>query len=407
MTTDPERDGDARGQDSSSEAAGSERKPRGRVLAQNFLAQARSAPGLILAIAIIWLIFFATTDGVFLSDRNIVNLMRQTSVTAVVALGMLVVIAQGEIDLSVGSLLGLSATVIALLEYAGSMPPGVTIVAALAMGALIGVWNGLWVSRLGIPAFVATLGGLLMFRGISLALSGGRTITGIRSELRFMGEAFLTGPWLWAYLALGFAVAFSHLRRLRGANATLRRRIFTASASGVAVMTALTWATVSYRGLPVPVAITLFVAVVLAWLLSNTPWGRHVYAVGGNRVASRVAGIRVGRQLLLGYILIGMLTALAAMLFVGRLGSAPPEAGLFLELNAIAAVVIGGASLYGGSGTVPGVLLGALLMQSLSNGLSLLNVPSAYQSITSGGVLILAVYLDSVSKRGGRPFIRL
>ena len=156
-----------------------------------------------------------------------------------------------------------------------------------------------------------------------------------------------------------------------------------------------------------PVAITLFVAVVLAWLLNNTSWGRHVYAVGGNRVASRVAGIRVGRQLLLGYILIGTLTALAAMLFVGRLGSAPPEAGLFLELNAIAAVVIGGASLYGGSGTVPGVLLGALLMQSLSNGLSLLNVPSAYQSITSGGVLILAVYLDSVSKRGGRPFIRL
>ena len=183
-----------------------------------------------------------------------------------------------------------------------------------------------------------------------------------------MGEAFLTGGWLWAYLALGFAVALLYLRRLRGANPTLRRRIFTASASGVAVMAALTWATVSYRGLPVPVAITLFVAVVLAWLLNNTSWGRHVYAVGGNRVASRVAGIRVGRQLLLGYVLIGTLTALAAMLFVGRLGSAPPEAGLFLELNAIAAVVIGGASLYGGSGTVPGVLLGALLMQSLSNG---------------------------------------
>lgn len=380
---------------------------QGKSLRQTVLAQARSAPGLILAIAIIWLIFFITTDSVFLSDRNIVNLMRQTSVTAVVALGMLVVIAQGEIDLSVGSLLGLSATLIALLEYSGSMPPGVTIIVALAMGALVGVWNGLWVSRLGIPAFVATLGGLLMFRGVSLALSGGRTISGIGDEIRFMGEAFLTGPWLWAYLALGFAIALSNLRHLKGANQSTRRRVLIASLSGVAVVAALSWATVSYRGMPMPVVITLFVAVVLAWLLNNTAWGRHVYAVGGNRVASRVAGIRVGRQLLLGYILIGTLTALAAMLFVGRLGSAPPEAGLFLELNAIAAVVIGGASLYGGSGTVVGVLLGALLMQSLSNGLSLLNVPSAYQSITSGGVLILAVYLDSISKRGGRPFVRL
>ena len=384
-----------------------EQEHRGQPLAQVILAQARSAPGLILAIAIIWLIFFVTTDSVFLSDRNIVNLMRQTSVTAVVALGMLVVIAQGEIDLSVGSVLGLSATVIALLEHSGSVPSGVTIIAVLVMGALVGAFNGLWVSRLGIPAFVATLGGLLMFRGVSLALTGGRTIPGIRDEIRFMGEAFLTGPWLWIYLALGFAVAFSYLRRLKGANPAARRRVLTATVSGVAVLAGLTWATVSYRGLPVPVAITLFVAVVLAWLLTNTAWGRHVYAVGGNRVASRVAGIRVGRQLLLGYVLVGTLTALAALLFVGRLGSAPPEAGLFLELNAIAAVVIGGASLYGGSGTVAGVLLGALLMQSLSNGLSLLNVPSAYQSITSGGVLILAVYLDSVSKRGGQPFIRL
>ncbi len=407
MTSDPGKQGGADGPDTAHRAETVEREQRGQSRARNILAQARSAPGLILAIAIIWLIFFITTDSVFLSDRNIVNLMRQTSVTAVVALGMLVVIAQGEIDLSVGSLLGLCATVIALLEYSGTMPPGVTIVVALALGALIGVWNGLWVSRLGIPAFVATLGGLLMFRGISLALSGGRTISGIGDEIRFMGEAFLTGPWLWAYLALGFAVALSYLLRLRGADQATRRKVLTACLSGLAVMAALTWAAVSYRGLPVPVAITLFVAVLLAWLLNNTGWGRHVYAVGGNRTASRVAGIRVGRQLLLGYVLIGTLTALAAMLFVGRLGSAPPEAGLFLELNAIAAVVIGGASLYGGSGTVPGVLLGALLMQSLSNGLSLLNVPSAYQSITSGGVLILAVYLDSVSKRGGRPLIRL
>jgi D-xylose transport system permease protein len=162
----------------------------------------------------------------------------------------------------------------------------------------------------------------------------------------------------------------------------------------------------SYRGLPVPVALTLVVAVMLAWTLNNTVWGRHVYAVGGNRAASRVAGIPISLQIITGYMLIGVLTVLASIMYVGRLGAAPPEAGYFLELHAIAAVVIGGASLYGGSGTVPGVLLGALLMQSLSNGLSLMNVATAYQNITSGLVLILAVYLDAISKRGGRAFLR-
>ncbi len=142
----------------------------------------------------------------------------------------------------------------------------------------------------------------------------------------------------------------------------------------------------------------------MPWTLSNTVWGRHCFAVGGNRTAAHAAGIPVSRHLVISFMLIGMLTALASILFVGRLGAAPPEAGTFLELNAIAAVVIGGASLYGGSGTVIGVLMGALLMQSLSNGLSLLNVPTAYQSIASGGVLILAVYVDVVAKRGGGYF---
>jgi D-xylose transport system permease protein len=379
-------------------------KPEQRSLSKRLLAQSRSAPGLLLAIAIIWLIFFITTDSIFLSDRNIINLMRQTSVTAMVALGMLVVIAQGEIDLSVGSLLGLCTTVIALLESSGAVSPLVTVLAAMGLGVLVGLWNGVWVAKLGIPAFVATLGGLLMLRGVSLALSGGRTISGIREEIRYVGEAFITGPWLWTFLAVALVVALLPLRR--GSKSGERRKAMMVAAAGVAVVAILAWTTMSYRGLPMPVALTLMVAAVLAWALRNTVWGRHAFAVGGNRAAARVAGIPISLQIFASYILIGVLTVLASILFVGRLGAAPPEAGYFLELNAIAAVVIGGASLYGGSGTVPGVLLGALLMQSLSNGLSLMNVPTAYQNITSGLVLILAVYMDAVSKRGGRPFLR-
>ena len=383
-------------------AAGREREVqplRGRLL-----SQARSAPGLLLAIGLVWLIFSVTTDGIFLSDRNLINLMRQSSVTAMVALGMLIVIAQGEIDLSVGALLGLCATVIALIESSGAVPFGVTIVVVIALGVLVGVWNGIWVAKLGVPAFVVTLGGLLMFRGVSLAFSGGRTISGIRDEIRYLGEAFLTGPLLWAFLAAGLVVALLPLRRL--GRRKERSNTLTMCVIGIAVVAAFAWATMSYRGLPVPVALTLVVAVILAWALGNTVWGRHVYAVGGNRIASRSAGVRVSRQVITSYVLIGMLTALGSMLFVGRLGAAPPEAGYFLELHAIAAVVIGGASLYGGSGTVLGVLLGALLLQSLSNGLSLMNVATAYQNITSGLVLILAVYIDAVSKRGGQPFLR-
>lgn len=377
---------------------------RARWSPRNLLAQSRSVAGLMIAVGIVWLIFFITTDGIFLSDRNIINLMRQTSITAMVALGMLVVIAQGEIDLSVGSFLGLCATVVAIVETHGGYPPFVTVLVALALGAVVGVWNGTWVARLGVPAFVATLGGMLAFRGISLALSGGRTVSGIRDEIRYLGEAFVTGPALWAFLLAAFALALLPLRQV--SDPANRRRAILSTTVGLAGVAVLAWTTTSYRGLPMPVALTLTAAVLLAWFLRNTVWGRHVYAVGGNRAAARLAGIGIGMHLIVGYVLIGVLTAVAALLFVGRLGAAPPEAGYFLELNAIAAVVIGGASLYGGSGTVTGVLLGAVLMQSLSNGLSLMNVPSAYQNITSGLVLILAVYLDAVSKRGGRPFIR-
>ena len=403
MSASTERDRDAQGVQAVAETPPA-RDATASPISRRLLAGARSAPGLLLAIGLVWLIFFVTTEGIFLSDRNLINLMRQTSVTAMVALGMLVVIAQGEIDLSVGSLLGVCTATIALLESSGSVSWIVTILVALGIGISVGLWNGIWVARLGIPAFVATLGGLLMFRGISLASTGGRTISGIGDEIQYLGQAFLDGPILWAFLAAGLVIALLPLRRI--GNERERRKALRVAMVGVAVIAAVTWASLSYRGLPVPVALTLTVAVILAWTLDNTVWGRHVYAVGGNRAASRVAGIPIGRQIIVGYVLIGVLTVLASVLFVGRLAAAPPEAGYFLELDAIAAVVIGGTSLYGGSGTVPGVLLGALLMQSLSNGLSLMNVPTAYQNITKGLVLVLAVYLDAVSKRGGRPFLR-
>jgi D-xylose transport system permease protein len=360
--------------------------------ANSVISILRSAAGLLVAIALVWLVFSLLTDGVFVSDRNLSNLMRQTAITAIVALGMLVVIAQGEIDLSVGSFMSLCVTIVAMIEASGMVAPWVTICAALAMGVSVGLWNGAWIAKLGLPSFVATLGSLMLLRGLALALSGGRTISGVSDSIRFFGDAFVTGPALWAFIAIAALVSLWPLRSIKQSDHP--RSVIVRVVLGFASVVLLAWATISYRGLPMPVFITLTAAGVLSWMLSNTVWGRHVYAVGGNRAAAT------------SFILIGVLTGIATLMFVGRLGSAPPESGLFLELNAIAAVVIGGASLYGGTGKVSGVLLGALLMQSLGNGLSLLNVPTAYQNITSGIVLMLAVYIDVLSKRGGKLFAR-
>lgn len=370
-------------------------------------SRAMAVPGLIMGIVVIWIVLQIATDGIFLTDRNLINLGRQAAVTAVVALGMLVVIAQGEIDLSVGSMLGMVATLAALLERSEAVPFWVTILVAVAIGGLAGLWNGVWVGVFGISAFVATLGGLLMFRGVSLALSEGRTIAGLSPGFRELGIGYLQSHWLYIFLAAGFVMSLIPLARLRSIAAEYRGRVFRKAIVLILVLGALTWMSTSYRGLPAPVVAVLVLALVLSWALDNTVWGRHVYAVGSSRDASRIAGVRVRRQVVLSFVLIGALTGLAAVIFVGRLGSAPPQAGLFLELDAIAAVVIGGASLYGGTGRVSGVLLGALLTQSILNGLSLLNVQTAYQYITSGVVLMLAVFLDALSKRGGRLVVRM
>jgi len=389
------------------EQAAVETRQERESLPRRLFSRQAAVPGLVAAVALIWIVFQFTADGIFLTDRNLVNLLRQTAVTAIVALGMLVVIAQGEIDLSVGSLVGLTVTATAIIENSTLVPFWVTILIILGIGIASGMWNAMWVGVLGIPSFVATLGGLLMLRGISLALSGGRTITGIRSQIRILGEGYITSGLLAAFLALGFVLALYPLLRIGSAPKEQRDRTLKKSGFLAALMIALSWTTLGYRGLPVPVAFLLVFAAILGWALDDTVWGRHVYAVGANRTASRVAGIRVRRHVIIGFVLVGALSAFAAIIFVGRLGAAPPEAGLFLELNAIAAVVIGGASLYGGTGRVSGTLLGALLTQSLLNGLSLMNVTTAYQYIASGVVLMFAVLIDAVSKRGGRLVVRL
>ena len=208
------------------------------------------------------------------------------------------------------------------------------------MGVLVGLWNGTWVARLGVPAFVATFWVACWHSaGHRWRFPGSNHLRHTRRDPLFW-EAFITGPALWAFLAWPPPWRFcrcgiSAIHRGRSTPGERLRRV-----AGVLI---LGWTTLSYRGLPMPVAITLVIpAMIMSWSLRNLVWGRHAYAIGGNRDAARVAGINVGRQIIIGYVIIGVLTAVGAVLFVGRLGAAPPETGYFLELSAISAVVIGG-----------------------------------------------------------------
>ena len=360
------------------------------------------AYGLLVVLILVWLGFDVLTGGVFLTSRNLVNLFRQASITSIAAAGTVVVIVLGYIDLSIGSAVGLSAIVAAVLDNVYGWNTPQTLLITLGVGVLMGIWQGTWVAYFSVPAFVVTLGGMLIFRGIGFILTNGRTITPIKPSFEFIGQGFIppvSSIFLIAviYLAfLGSAIA----RGLRG-----RRRSgavsFLSVAPGYALAAALAaYAayTVAQTGFPVPVIVLAVVAGMLSFLLRRTKFGRQIYAIGGNREACRLAGINIANRTFVVFALMGLMYAVAGIILAGRLGGAPPNGGLYLELDAIAAAVIGGTSLMGGVGTVGGAVLGALFMETIRNGMSLMNVATFYQYVVSGVILILAVSLDVAAK---------
>lgn len=331
--------------------------------------------------------------------------MTQMSVTAIIAVGMLMVIVSGNIDLSVGSLLGfaggIAAYSLSVLEY--SMPAA--IIAAIIIGVLVGAFHGLLTAYFNIPAFIVTLGGLLAWRGAVKWLLGGNTIPISNETFKAIGNNNLPTSlgWILAAAAIAF-VLFGAYRRARSAKdyglgeanygGELLKMILP-----IGGIIAFIWVTNAYQGVPIPVLILLAVAGVGAFLTNSTVFGRYLYAIGGNAEAARLSGIDNKRNILKVYALLGGLTAIAALIFTARVGSAAPDAGVLKELDAIAACVIGGASLMGGRGTIFGACLGALIMASLDNGMSLLNVRDFMQDIIKGSILVAAVGLDMMGRK--------
>jgi len=357
------------------------------------------------ALILIWLFFHWQTGGTFLSSGNLSNLMLQTSVTGILAVGMLMLIVAGQIDLSVGSVLALSGGVaaIALTNWGYGLVPSILL--AIAVGVTIGLIHGTLVAYGKIPAFIVTLGGLLAWRGAIKGVSRSETVSIADPTFKMFGQGLMTLETGWVLAGLAIAVIlFLAYRRAKSqkdyglGEADYKREMLKTILPIIAIL-AFVYALNSSGGVPVAVLIFAVVAIFGVFITNSTTFGRYLYAIGGNSDAARLSGIDTKRNILKVYMLLGVLTGIAAIVFTARQGSATPDAGTLKELEAIAACVIGGASLMGGRGTVFGACLGALIMASLDNGMSLLNIRDFVQEIVKGTILVAAVGADMVGRK--------
>lgn len=364
------------------------------------------AYAMVFALLAIWIIFQITTDGSFLTARNFSNLARQSCITGVLAIGMVLVIVSGNIDLAVGSVVGLTGGMAAIMHVWWNWPIPAAMLATLVLGAIIGGLQGVLISYQRIPAFIVTLAGLMIFRGVIKGATGGETVGPLPAEFKLIGQAYVGKEIGWALAILAVIATATFLWRRQQA----RQRFGFATAptwmtmlqilAGTALILAFVGYLNSYEGMPVPVLILLGLALLFHFLANKTPFGRHVYAIGGNSEAAHLSGINLPRNILAVFILMGVLSGVAGLIYTARVGSATADAGKILELDAIAACVIGGTSLMGGRGTIAGALVGALVMASLDNGMSLMNVEDFFQDIIKGLILVIAVGADIASKRG-------
>jgi D-xylose transport system permease protein len=370
-----------------------------------FPAAAARAYTMVGALVLLWIIFAIVTNGIFLEARNFSNLIRQAAVTGIISVGMVMVIITGQIDLSVGSLVGLSGMAAALVQFYWHWGLVPSLLAAVLIGLIVGALQGGLASYVRIPSFIVTLGGLLVWRGLTKGISRGATYPVEVQSFRNLGQAYLGRATGILLLVIAVAVVIwsvihrNSMRKRHGLEAWslpgISFRIIAPSALAIGFVLALN----AYAGVPVPVLIFVVVALAGAFVTENTLFGRYLYAIGGNPEAARFSGINLRAQVLTAFCVLGFLTAIAAVIYTARVGSAGPDAGTLLELDTIAACVIGGASLAGGRGTVLGACLGALFMVSLDNGMSLKNVPDFVQDIIKGGILVTAVGLDVMGKR--------
>lgn len=370
--------------------------------------------GMYIALFIIMLSFSIMTDGLFISSRNISNLINATGYIAVLAVGMTLVIVIRHIDLSVGFAAGFMGAIAAILLTQAGVPVYFTIPIILVLGIIVGLFNGFLVAQLGIPSFVASLAGMLIFRGALLRVTEKTGTILIKDEhFNAIGNGFIPaiaqlGQLNLLSLIIGVAIIVLFIlsevskrrNKLKYNFEVISNKLFTIKLVFVsAIIAYLTYILAGYNGFSWTIIIVLIVVVIYHFLTSSTVIGRHIYAVGSNPEAAHLSGINVKKITYIVFGSMGMLAALSGILFTARLQSATTTAGTLFELDAIAAAYVGGVSAAGGVGKVTGSIIGAIVMASLSSGMNLMGVGISYQYMIRGGVLAIAVIFDVMTRK--------
>lgn len=363
---------------------------------------------MVLVLLGLWLVLglHPATREAFLTAGNLSNLTAQVAEIVIIGVGMTLVICIRGIDLSVGALMAMTGVVAAKLQIDYGQGAVVSIVVALVLGALVGLWHGVLVSRFHVPPFIATLGGFLAYRGIGLVLSDARGLSPMSETFARLGARLPPAPSM-ALCAFGLGagvllVLSAERRRRKLGLAPLAGDVIGLRLVAIAASAAF-FAVIYHDGMPVPVLVAALATALGAALLSRTRLGRYAFAVGGNAEAARLSGVPVAHVTVVIYVLTGALTAIAGMVAAARTnGVTPGNMGLMRELHVITAVVIGGTSLSGGRATIVGTVVGALIFGTLSNGMNLMNVNSNWQLILTGAILLGASLLDAMSNRGER-----
>ncbi len=371
---------------------------------------------LIGAIVVLWILFTFTTAGGFASPQNFSNLFRQMTVTALLSVGMVLVIVTGNIDLSVGNLAGFVSVMVASTQaqlwpqlMGNDRDPAIaavlSVIVGLAVGLLAEAVQGYIIAYQRVPAFIVTLGGMWVFKGLLLIRTEGKTIPANQPVFSDIAQGYLPALWGWILAAAVVALLFWSMYNGR---ARKRRYGFELTPLWMDLAKTILFSILiagyvfivnQYNGVQIPVLILAIAAVVVSYLSNNTTFGRYTYAIGGNREAARLSGVNIRRNIFMVFVLMGFLCGVSGIVLASYVGYGTIAAGNGYELDAIAGCILGGTSPLGGEGTIFGAMIGSLIMATLTNGLQMMNVQPAWQYLVKGAVLVLAVWADVKMKR--------
>lgn len=369
--------------------------------------------GMIMALVLIMVLFQLLTGGILFRPMNVNNLVLQNAYVLILATGMLLVIITGRIDLSVGSVVAFVGAVSAIMMVDWNIPVGVTIVAALVIGMLVGAFHGYLIAYLKIPMFITTLGGMLIWRGLTMVILKGQTKAPFEESFQAIAAGYLPGREIrignFNTIALLFGLALSLILIVMVFRSRRNKAKYGFEVTPLWIelirigflvlgINLLTFSLADYNGIPIVLILLMFLVTIYTFITQHTIFGRHVYALGGNAKAAKLSGVKTERVLFLVYMNNGLMAALAGLVVAGRLNAATPKAGTMFELDAIASCFIGGASATGGVGTVIGAIVGGLVMGVLNNGMSIMGVSVDWQQTIKGIVLLLAVFFDVITK---------